>query len=569
VKFISLFAGVGGFDEGMRRAGHECVAMVEWDKSAAGVLAYRYPGVPLYCDVSKVEVDDLPDCDFLTYGFPCQDLSVAGKRKGLEGERSGLFFEATRIIKGLAERAIRRGGATGGRFIAVAENVCGLLSADDGLALARCIRELQQIGASEIGWTVLDSQYFNLAQRRKRVFIVSDFGGESCDQILAITESLHGNPAPEREAGKGAPAGVGSGFTPSSYGGYERGCGTLRSEGGDIGGGSETLAVARMRAFGDYEVDGTASAMKARDHKDATDLVIQAQGADVYNGEVTGDTAATVTSATGIANASGPKVVAFDMKQHHNPQPTENVNLTTDNCSTVRGDTPLIAQPNASGPKVVEPIAIPIHDQTTRHAGKRGDGKGNGFGVGKDGDPIPTLTQGDQHAVCSWNGDVTPKSSEDVSVTLRSQQGGEGVGVAFTASDRSNKAGWTSEVHGSLNCQMQSDTSNLQMGVIQEESPQMNPTLERVDGETVEGMCEMRGATMVRRLTPMECERLQGFEDGWTSKRMELELEGNEWKPTGKVEEQKDGPRYRQMGNAVSVPVAEYIGRRMAEAVDE
>jgi DNA (cytosine-5)-methyltransferase 1 len=457
VKFISLFAGVGGFDEGMRRAGHECVAMVEWDKSAAGVLAYRYPGIPLYCDVSKVEVDDLPDCDFLTYGFPCQDLSVAGKRKGLEGERSGLFFEATRLIRGLHAR--------GSRFrFAVAENVKGLFSADDGLAFARCIRELQQCGASEIGWSVYDSQYFGLAQRRKRVFIVSDFGGESCDQVLAVTESLSGNPAPEREAGKGAPAGVGSGFTPSSFGGYERGCGTLRSEGGDIGGGSETLAVARMRAFGDYEVDGTASAMKARDHKDATDLVIQAQGADVYNGEVTGDTAATVTSATGIANGSGPKVVG-------------------------------------------------------------------------------------------WNGDPTPKSSEDVSVTLRSQQGGEGVGVAFGG----NVARTLTKRHDSSPC------VDRGMDVV----AQMNPTLDIVDGETVEGMCEMRGATMVRRLTPMECERLQGFPDGWTSKRMELELEGNEWKPTGKVEEQKDGPRYRQMGNAVSVPVAEYIGRRMAEAVDE
>jgi DNA (cytosine-5)-methyltransferase 1 len=115
---------------------------------------------------------------------------------------------------------------------------------------------------------------------------------------------------------------------------------------------------------------------------------------------------------------------------------------------------------------------------------------------------------------------------------------------------------------------MQSDTSNLQMGVLQEDNPQMNATLDIVDGETVEGMCEMRGATMVRRLTPKECERLQGFPDGWTSKRCILELDGNEWKPTGEVEEQKDGPRYRQMGNAVSVPVAEYIGRRMAEAVD-
>ena len=512
MKFISLFAGVGGFDEGMRRAGHECVAMVEWDKSAAGVLAYRYPGIPLYCDVSKVEVDDLPDCDFLTYGFPCQDLSVAGKRKGLEGERSGLFFEATRIIKGLAERAIRRGGATGGRFIAVAENVCGLLSADDGYALARCIRELQQIGASEIGWTVLDSQYFNLAQRRKRVFIVSDFGGESCDQILAITESLHGNPAPEREAGKGAPAGVGSGFTPSSFGGYERGCGTLRSEGGDIGGGSETLLC---------RASDQANAETLSCNKGA--VPIAAQGADVYNGEVTGDTAATVTSATGIANASGPKVV----------EPI-----------AIQGS--MIGRKEENGPQgsgYSEDGTSFTLTETDKHAVCHGNPQGIAFEPrSADGEPrvtgdvnevvSPTLNcmGGGQRepAVCSWNGDVTPKSSEDVSVTLRSQQGGEGVGVA-----------------------------------------QMNATLDRVDGETVEGMCEMRGATMVRRLTPMECERLQGFEDGWTSKRMELELEGNEWKPTGKVEEQKDGPRYRQMGNAVSVPVAEYIGRRMAEAVDE
>ena len=454
MKFISLFAGVGGFDEGMRRAGHECVAMVEWDKAAAGVLAYRYPGIPLYCDVSKVEVDDLPDCDFLTYGFPCQDLSVAGKRKGLEGERSGLFFEATRLIRGLH--------AGGSRFrFAVAENVKGLFSADDGLAFARCIRELQQCGASEVGWSIYDSQYFGLAQRRKRVFIVSDFGGESCDQILAVTESLHGNPAPEREAGKGAPASVGRGFTPSSFGGYERGCGTLRSEGGDIGGGSETLLAGTL----DSECGGNKLTIQS-----ALSGHLVAQGADVYNGEVTGDTAATVTSATGIANASGPKVMY----------------------ETGQG-----------------------YWQEGEHSGC----------LRAEGENRPSRPS---NVVCSWNGDVTPKSSEDVSVTLRSQQGGEGVGVA-----------------------------------------QMNATLDIVDGETVEGMCEMRGATMVRRLTPMECERLQGFPDGWTSKRCILELEGNEWKPTGKVEEQKDGPRYRQMGNAVSVPVAEYIGRRMAEAVDE
>ena len=134
MKFISLFAGVGGFDLGMERAGHECVAQVEWDKNAAGVLKRRWPDVPLFCDVSKVTADDLPDCDFITYGFPCQDLSVAGKRKGLEGDRSGLFFEACRIIKGLAERAIRRGGAggTGARCWSRTRTTCGAASAPRG-----------------------------------------------------------------------------------------------------------------------------------------------------------------------------------------------------------------------------------------------------------------------------------------------------------------------------------------------------------------------------------------------------------------------------------------------------
>jgi DNA (cytosine-5)-methyltransferase 1 len=69
MTFISLFAGVGGFDLGMTRAGHECVAMVEYDKHAAGVLAHRFPGVPLFCDVRNVSADDLPDADFLTYDF--------------------------------------------------------------------------------------------------------------------------------------------------------------------------------------------------------------------------------------------------------------------------------------------------------------------------------------------------------------------------------------------------------------------------------------------------------------------------------------------------------------------
>jgi DNA (cytosine-5)-methyltransferase 1 len=422
-KFISLFSGCGGIDLGMEKAGHECVAQVEWDKNAAGVLKHRWPNVPLFCDVSKVSADDLPDADFITYGFPCQDLSVAGKREGLDGKRSGLFYEATRLIRELQTRGCRL-------EYAIAENVAGLFSADDGLAFARCIRELLDCGACETGWRLLDSQYFGVAQRRKRVFIVSDFGGESCDEILAITESLPGYPAPSREAGKGtsgdATKGVGEGGR-----GY------------------------RMTAFGEYQDDETASCMKSRDYKDATDLIAQE-----------------------------PTAFGCDLSQK-----AEGIGYT----------------------KEVAPCIAP------------GTHAGHG-----------------SHVV-SWNGDTTPKASEDVSVTLRSQQGGEGVGVAHAAD-------------------LYNFTTN----------DQTNQTLRGGAAQCKEHYgAVIKENLTVRRLTPIECERLQGFPDNWTAEKMELILEGNEWKATGKVVKQADGPRYKAMGNAVTVNVAEWIGKQIGKVLNE
>jgi len=575
-KFISLFAGVGGFDLGMEKAGHECVAQVEWDKNAAGVLKRRWPDVPLFCDVSKVSADDLPDADFITYGFPCQDLSVAGKREGLEGERSGLFFEATRLIRELIARGCRL-------EYAIAENVAGVFSADDGLALARCIRELLESGACETGWALLDSQYFGVAQRRKRVFIVSDFGGEAVDEILAITESLPGHPAPSREAGKG------------TAGDATKGVG----EGGDVVG---SLAARDYKGVGNqYFNEGKVIAQNPINLPESDIVGALSDGAHMGGG-LNGQDAY-----TGRILAVQ-KAEVYDMKQRHNPQPTENVSLTTDNCAGVRGDTPLVRSKqggegpgadvyngqvtgetaptltsatgiaNASGPKVIEQ-----KETYCLQGGGETSQSGNGLGVDKDVaftlngldkhgvayeqegiafepkslDDPPRVTGdikkvvspslncmtggGREPAVVSWNGDETPKTSEDVSLTLRAQQGGEGVGVAFTASDRSNKAAWEGEISGTINCQMNSESSNLQMGV--------------------------RENLTVRRLTPIECERLQGFPDNWTSEKMELTLEGNEWKATGKVVKQADGPRYKQLGNAVTVNVAEYLGKQIAKTL--
>ena len=471
-NFISLFAGVGGFDLGMEKAGHKCVAQVEWDKNAAGVLKHRWLDVPLFCDVSKVSADDLPDADFITYGFPCQDLSVAGKREGLDGKRSGLFYEATRLIRELRTRGC------GLRF-AVAENVGGLFSADDGVALARCIRELLDIGACETGWRLFDSQYFGVAQRRKRVFIVSDFGGESVDEILAITESLPGYPAPSREAGKGtagdATKGVGEGgkcdCDPNGT------AGTLLAR--DYKGlGNQDLETGRglaLQAQGEYQgkpldqsvADTVCSKWSKGSGGPAgseTGNMIT-QGADVYNGELTGETSCTVTTNTGVGSGSGPKVIG-------------------------------------------------------------------------------------------WNGDTTPKASEDVSVTLRSQQGGEGVGVAHEVEPV------PLDMRQCTRDPEKKDEMNRQSTGTGEPG---DPSYTLTNGATP-------GVTQnltVRRLTPIECERLQGFPDDWTSEKMELILEGNEWKATGKVVKQADGPRYKAMGNAVTVNVAEWLGKQIAKTLEE
>ena len=448
-KFISLFSGVGGIDLGMEQAGHECVAQVEWDKNAAGVLKHRWPNVPLFCDVSKVTADDLPDADFITYGFPCQDLSVAGKREGLDGKRSGLFYEATRLIRELRTRGC------GLRF-AVAENVGGLFSADDGLALARCIRELLDCGACETGWRLLDSQYFGVAQRRKRVFIVSDFGGESVDEILAITESLPGHPPPSRKAGKGT-----AGDATESVGE-----GGLKLELPEV---CSTITGKLAKHTNNQMVQNAESF-----------FIPKVQGVDWYNNAVTGDINHTLKIGGDVPGVIQQEGIAFEPR-------------SADGEPRITGDIKEVVSPTL-----------------------------NCMGGGQR-----------EPSVVSWNGDITPKASEDVSVTLRSQQGGEGVGVAFHASQ--------DPIHS------------------EEHTPALgsNATIGYQQNLTV------------RRLTPIECERLQGFPDNWTSEKMELILEGNEWKATGKVVKQADGPRYKQMGNAVTVNVAEWIGKQIGKVLNE
>jgi DNA (cytosine-5)-methyltransferase 1 len=197
--FGSLFAGVGGFDLGFESAGYECRFQVEWDKNCQQTLAYHWPDVPRWGDVCDVNGADLPPVDVITYGFPCQDLSVAGSRAGLDGDRSNLFFQAVRIIKEMR-------AATNGLHPtwAVAENVPGLLNADGGSAMARVLDALAEAGAMVIEWCVLDAQWFGVPQRRRRVFVAACFdsgvAGRCPNPLFPVAKSGARNPPPCNQA---------------------------------------------------------------------------------------------------------------------------------------------------------------------------------------------------------------------------------------------------------------------------------------------------------------------------------------------------------------------------------
>lgn len=192
LTFGSLFAGIGGFDLGFEKAGIQCSWQVEWDKNCQQVLSHNWPSVEKYLDVQDVKGSDLSNVDIITFGSPCQDLSVAGKRAGLDGSRSSMFYEATRVIKEMRD-------ATAGQYprIAIWENVPGSLTSNKGEDFGAVIDEMANIGALAIEWHVLDAQWFGIPQRRRRVFVIACFDssitGRSGGQILPVPEDSKGN----------------------------------------------------------------------------------------------------------------------------------------------------------------------------------------------------------------------------------------------------------------------------------------------------------------------------------------------------------------------------------------
>lgn len=432
MRLGSLFSGIGGIDLGFERAGFEIAWQVEIDSAARSVLSKHWPDVPKFEDVRQVGKSNLPRVDVIAGGFPCQDLSVAGKRNGIIGERSGLYFEMVRIIHELRPSFF------------VWENVPGLLSSytavnpppadppcmgagfesagrwllEERSCFEAVLAALHRIGFSGC-WRSLDAQFFGVPQRRERVFGVfarGRSGAERCAEILSLADGMCRNTSPRRQAGQ-----------------------------------SVAVALRSRSASRGVSAPG-------RGGEDDKNIVI-----------------APTVRASGVG--------------------TERAGDTRGQDCLIVGSVSAKWSKGSGGPAGGECYNLVAHTLTA-HEGL--------------------------HDNCGQNFIAHTLSSEGADASEDGTGKGTQLCIAFKESQSGTRTG---DIHATLDS---NKGSRRQEGVMLPQG--------------------------VRRLTPRECERLQGLPDDWTR-----------WLADGR--EQKDGPRYKQIGNGVAVPVLEWIASRIPEAV--
>ena len=649
---MSLFDGSGGFPLAASMCGIVPIAASEVEPYPIAVTRSRFPNMKHLGSITDINGGEVEPVDVITFGSPCQDLSVAGKRAGLKHEdngddettRSGLFMEAVRIIKEMRK-------ATNGLYprFAIWENVPGAFSSNKGEDFRIVCEELIKIvepsavmpAVPKNGWPyadsycgegwslayrVFDAQYWGVPQRRRRIYLVVDFGGECAGKILFEREGLRGyfteGGAPWQGAAADAQGCAGAddregeiadtadsgGEIPMSEGvcrtradgngwydwSVSAGCGGGRDAVGfdgynvdSTGKVAKTLTAGRndthnipvvaysfdslssnsMKSSNPYsgcrqvEVAKTLDCFDPNPSKNQGGIaIVEAVGVDVYNQAITGDKSKTLNSSATDADHVPCVMEAFGFDRY-NQCSTGNV------CETLRtpggGD---------NYPTVCYAIdnAIPIHDQATRFSGKRGDktdGKGNGLGVGNPGDPMNTLTGGDRHAVAF-------QTYQKVTGPLMANTHPG----SYTGQDAFSDmlvAGPYQSVIGALCC---TDYKWVQQQQVEQ------------DKLIVE---QHNIRYIVRRLTPTECARLQGFADRWAVpdrkedftdeeysfwldvRNTHAEINGKAVKDYTKEQMltwynklHTDSSEYKLWGNGIALPCALYVMQGIADVLN-
>ena len=246
MKFIDFFAGIGGFHSGLEKAGMKCVGWCEFDKFAQKSYRAMYDTERLWFadDIRKVRGWDVPKADLWTFGFPCQDVSIAGKQKGIKrGTRSGLFYEIMRLIDETEENRPEW---------LICENVKNLLSIDGGRGFFEVLTEMGGRGYT-IEWKVYNSKDYGVPQNRERVYIVGHHG-ESAEQPLLPVR---------RESSTALRQVIGGSQGERVYDGNKISC-TLSSQGGGCGAKTGLYAFVDLNKKGSVQTTDTARALLAR-----------------------------------------------------------------------------------------------------------------------------------------------------------------------------------------------------------------------------------------------------------------------------------------------------------------
>lgn len=454
-------------------------------------------------DITKINGAEIEIVDVITGGSPCQDLSIAGKRAGLAGARSGLCMEQVRIVKEMREHD-RKSGRTGDmvrpRFM-VWENVPGAFSSNKGQDFAAVLEEIIRIAEPEapdievpekgwptwggyhdevggrwsVAWRVHDAQYWGVPQRRRRISVVADFGGDTAGEILFERKSVSRHPTESGTARERLAEAAERGFNPAvgdcmtawdcqSKRIFDTNGKSPTLQGG-VGGGVNNPAIFCMAT--------------------------QQGGADVRSD----DLAPTLTAAAGMSGNNQPIVCLND-------QGGNVMGVSHDVSGTLR------AQEHGHQPSVLD---MSHACDVIRDCGEVAPSLQDRMGTG--GNQVP-LTYG------IGNGQANEASimAEEVSQTLNTMHDAQAVMCADVSHALRAKA----------NCAY------------------------REDAETypVQNM-------VVRRLTPMECERLQGFPDGWT--------DIGEWVDSkGKRHKDADSPRYKALGNSIALPFWDFLAKRIS-----
>jgi len=237
IKLGSLFDGIGGFPYVGTLLGIEPIWASEIEPFPIRVTEHHFPNMKHLGDITQIDGAEIEPVDIITFGSPCQDLSVAGKREGLAGARSGLFMEAVRIIRQMRT-------ATDGQYprFAVWENVPGAFSSNKGEDFRAVLEEIAEAeipmprsgkwatagmvrtATADIAWRTIDAQHWGVPQRRRRIFLVADFAGQCAGEILFVEESLRGDFAESRETRQETAATVGDCVAKSSCLRMREGC---------------------------------------------------------------------------------------------------------------------------------------------------------------------------------------------------------------------------------------------------------------------------------------------------------------------------------------------------------